>query len=74
MASFTNELEKPQISAIEVMDIAIGLLLEGRSMSECRSYIVDEYNVDATELELLLVRAQQQVRVCEIEMYRQLRF
>jgi hypothetical protein len=68
------ELDKPRVSETEIIDIAIGFLFDGRPMSECRGYLLSEYDVSADDLGPLLQRAQREVRACEAEFGTRLRF
>jgi hypothetical protein len=68
------DLNKPSASETEIVDIAIGFLFDGRPMSECRGYLLGEYDVNANELGLLLEKAQREVREYEVEFGTRLRF
>jgi hypothetical protein len=69
-----NVLDKPRLSETEILDIAIGFLFDGRPMSECRGYLLCEYEVSARDLDPLLEKAQREVRECEMEFGTRLRF
>jgi hypothetical protein len=62
------------ISEAEIVNIAIEFLSDGRPMSECRGYLLSEYDVDADELGRLLEKAQSEVRACEAEFGSHVRF
>jgi hypothetical protein len=49
MKSNTIDLDKPRVSEMEILDIAIGFLFDGRPMSECRGYLLSEYDVSARD-------------------------
>jgi hypothetical protein len=68
------DLDKPWVSEIEIVDIAVEFLFEGRLMSECRGHLLSEYDVNANDLGRLLEKAQSQVRACEVEFGTRLRF
>ena len=68
------ELGKPRVSESEIIDIAISFLFDGRAMSECRGYLLSEYDLDARDLGPLLEKAQREVRECEVEFGARLRF
>jgi len=68
------DLNKPRVSEIELLDIAIGFLFDGRPTSECRGYLLSEYDVNADELGPLLERARREVRACEVEFGTRLSF
>jgi hypothetical protein len=61
------DLDRPHVSETEIMDIAVALLFDGRSMSECRGYLLSEYDVKADDLTRLMERARREVRACEVE-------
>jgi hypothetical protein len=60
-------LDKPDVSETELLDIAISFLFDGRPMSECRGYLLSEYDVSADDLGPLLEKAQREVREFEME-------
>ena len=66
--------DKPHIGETEILDIAIGFLFDGRPMSECRGYLLSEYDVTADDLRPLLEKAQREVRACEVEFGTRLSF
>jgi hypothetical protein len=66
--------DKPSVSETEIIDIAIGFLFDGCAMSECRGYLLCEYDVNADQLGPLLEQAQREVRACEVEFGARLRF
>jgi hypothetical protein len=68
------ELGKPRVSETEIIDIAIEFLFDGRLMSECRGYLLSEYDFDARDLDPLLEKAQREVRQWEVEFGTRLRF
>jgi hypothetical protein len=68
------DLNKPCVSEAEILDIATGFLFDRRPMSECRGYLLSEYDVNADELDPLLQKAQREVRACEAEFGTRLRF
>jgi hypothetical protein len=67
-------LEKPDASETELLDIAISFLFDRRPMSECRGYLLSEYQVSARDLDLLLKRAVREVQECKSEASKRLRF
>ncbi len=73
-SSNTIDLNKLCVSETEILDIAIAYLLDGRPMSECRGYLLSEYDVNADELGTLLEKAQREVREWEVEFGTRLRF
>jgi hypothetical protein len=68
------DLNKACVSELEIINIAIEFLIDGRPMSECRGHLLSEYDVDADGLGRLLERAQREVRACEVEFGTRLRF
>jgi hypothetical protein len=68
------DLNKPCVSEAEILDIAIAFMFDDRSMSECRGYLLCEYEVSAHDLDLLLEKAQREVRACEVEFGTRLSF
>jgi hypothetical protein len=58
---------KPCVSELEIITIAIEFLFDGRPMSECRGHLLSEYEVNADDLGRPLGEAQRQVRACEVE-------
>ena len=40
------DLNKPCVSETEIIDVAIGFLFDGRPMSECRGYLLSEYDLE----------------------------
>ena len=68
------DLNKPCVSETEILDIAIGFLFDGRPLSECRGYLLCEYDVNADQLGPLLEKAQREVRECEMEFGTRLSF
>jgi hypothetical protein len=74
MTSCVIELDKPRVSETEIIDIAVGFLFDGRAISECRGYLLSEYDVNAHDLGLLLERAQREVGEFEMEFGTRLRF
>jgi hypothetical protein len=68
------DLNKPCVSEIELLDIAIAFLFDGRPMSECRGYLLSEYDLNARDLGPVLERAQREVRECEVEFGTRLSF
>jgi hypothetical protein len=68
------DLGKPCVSELEIVDIAVEFLFEGRPMSECRGHLLSEYDVNADDLGRLLEKAQREVRACEVEFDTRLRF
>jgi hypothetical protein len=70
----TIDLDKAHASETELLDVAIAYLFDGRPMSECRGYLPSEYNVSAHDLDLLLEKAQREVRECEVEFGTRLSF
>ena len=73
-SSNTIDLNKLCVSETEILDIAIAYLLDGRPMSECRGYLLSEYDVTANDLDPLLEKAQREVREFEMEFGARLRF
>jgi hypothetical protein len=74
MTSCVIDLNKACVSESEILDIAIEFLFDGRPMSECRGYLLSEYDVNADDLDRLLVKAQGEVRACEVEFGSHVRF
>jgi hypothetical protein len=74
MRSNTIDLDKPGVSETEILDIAVAYLFDGRPMSECRTYLMSEYEVSARDLDPLLGQAQREARACEVEFGARLRF
>jgi hypothetical protein len=68
------DLNKPCVSETEILDIAIGFLFDGRPLSECRGYLLCEYDVNADQLGPLLEKAQREVWECEVEFSTRLSF
>jgi hypothetical protein len=68
------DLNKPCVSEMEIIDIAMGFLFDGRPVSECRGYLLSEYDLDARDLGPLLERAQREVREFEMEFGTRVRF
>jgi hypothetical protein len=68
------DLDKPRVSESEIIDIAIAYLFDGRPMSECRGYLLGEYEVNSRDLDPLLEKAQREARECEVEFGARLRF
>ena len=48
-------------------EIVIEFLSDGRSMSDCRGYLRNEYDVDADDLGRMVEKARGEVRACEVE-------
>jgi hypothetical protein len=65
---------KPCVSELEIITIAIEFLFDGRPMSECRGHLLSGYEVNAGDLGELLEEALRQVRACEVEFGTRLRF
>lgn len=61
------DLNKPCVSELEIIDIAVEFLLEGRPMGDCRGHLLSEFDVDADDVDRLLEKAQREVRACEAE-------
>ena len=74
MTSCMIDLDKPRVSETEIIDTAIAFLFDGRPMWECRGYLLSEYDVSARDLDLLLEKAQREVRACEVEFGTRLSF
>ena len=68
------DLNKPCVSETELLDIAIAYLFDGRPMSECRGYLLSEFDLDVRDLGPLLEKAQREVRACEVEFGTRLSF
>jgi hypothetical protein len=68
------DLNKPCVGEMEIIDIAIDFLIDGRPMSECRGHLLCEYDVSVADLGPLLERAQREVREFEMEFGARLRF
>lgn len=66
--------DKPRISKLEIIDVAIDFLFDGRSMSKCRGHLLSEYDITADDLGPLLEKAQRAVREFEVEFGTRLRF
>jgi hypothetical protein len=65
---------KPSVRETEIVSIAVEFLFDGRPMSECRGYLLSEYDVNADDLGGLLEKAQREMRACEVELSTRLRF
>ena len=74
MTTYMIDLNRAYASEAEIVNIAVEFLSDGRSMSECRGYLMSEYSVNSGELGGLLERAQREVRACEVEFGSHLRF
>ena len=74
MKGCTIDLNKPCVSEMEIVDIAIGFLFDGRPMSECRGYLLSEFEVSADDLGQMLDKAQREVRQFEMEFGARVRF
>ena len=70
----TIDLDKAHASETELLDVALAYLFDGRPMSECRGYLLSEYDLMADDLARLLEKAQHEVRKCEVEFGTRLRF
>jgi hypothetical protein len=70
----TIDLDKAHASETELLDVAIAYLFDGRPVSECRGYLLSEYDVSADDLGPLLNKAQREVRECEREFGTRLSF
>jgi hypothetical protein len=57
---------KPNIDRLEVIDLAIDFLFDGRSTSQCRGYLLSEYDINSDDLGSLLEKAQRAVREFEL--------
>jgi hypothetical protein len=57
MTSGVIDLEKHRVSEREIIDISIDFMFDGRSTSECRGYLLSEYDLDARDLDPLLERS-----------------
>ena len=68
------DLNRPCVSESEIIDIVTAFLFDGRPMSECRGYLLSEYDLDARDLGRLLEKGQREVRECEVEFAARLRF
>jgi len=68
------DLNKPCVSETQIIDIAIDFLFDERPMSECRGYLLSEFDVNADDLGRLLENAQREVQECEVEFGTRLRF
>lgn len=68
------DLNKPRIGETEITDIAIDFSFDGQSMSNCRGYLLSEYDINADDLGPLLEKAQREVRKCEVEFSTRLSF
>jgi hypothetical protein len=62
------------ISETEIVNIAVEFLFDGRPMSECRGYLLSEYDVNADDLARLLESAQREVQACEAELSSHVKF
>jgi hypothetical protein len=51
------DLDRPRVNETDLVNIAVEFLFDGRSTSECRSHLRNEYDVDADGLGRLLERA-----------------
>jgi hypothetical protein len=65
---------KACVSELEIIDIAIEFLFDGRPMSECRGHLLSEYAVNADDLGSLLEKAQREVQAFEVEFGSHVRF
>lgn len=74
MTTYMIDLNRAYASEAEIVNIAVEFLSDGRSLSECRGYLLTEYDVNADDLSRLLERAQREVRACEVEFASHLRF
>jgi hypothetical protein len=74
MKSCMTDSIKVCISEAKIVNIAVEFLSDGRSMAECRGYLLSEYDVNADDLSRLLERAQREVRECEVEFGSRVRF
>ena len=63
MKSNAIDFDKTHVSEAEILDVAIGFL-EGRPLSECRGYLLSEYDLDARDTGPLLKQAQREVQEC----------
>jgi hypothetical protein len=72
--SYMIDLNKPCVSEMEIVDVATSFLFDGRPISECRGYLLSEYQVSARDLDPMLERAQREVRECEVEFGTRLKF
>jgi hypothetical protein len=68
------DFDKPRVSETEILDTAIAFLFDSRSVSECRGYLLSEFDVSADDLGRLLEKAQREVRACEVEFGTRLSF
>jgi hypothetical protein len=68
------DLNKPCVSETQIIDIAIDFLFDERPMSECRGYLLSEFDVNAHDLGRLLEKSQCEVRECEVEFGTRLSF
>jgi len=74
MTSCIDVSDRPRVSETDIVNIAVEFLFDGRSMSECRGHLRNEYDVDADELGRLLEKARGEVRACEVEFSSHVRF
>lgn len=74
MKSCVIDSPKACISETEIVNIATEFLSDGRPVSECRGYLLDEFDVDADDLPRLMEKAQSEVLACEAEFATRLRF
>jgi hypothetical protein len=68
------DLSKPRVSEKAIIDIAIDFLFDGRPMSECRGFLLCEYEASAHDLDPLLEKAQREVPEFEMEFGARWRF
>ena len=68
------ELERTRISETEIIDIAFDFLLDGRTVADCRGYVLGEYDIDSDDLRPLLQKAMDQVEELKKEVSKHLRF
>jgi hypothetical protein len=74
MTTCMIDSNKVCISETEIVNIAVEFLFDGRPMSECRGYLLSEYDVNGDDLTRLLESAQREVRACEAEFSSHVRF
>jgi hypothetical protein len=74
MTPYMIDLNRTYASETEILNIAVEFLSDGRSMAECRGYLMSEYDVNADGLDRLLEKARSEVRACEVEFNTRLRF
>jgi hypothetical protein len=74
MNTYMIDSNKAGVSELEIIDIAIEFLFDGRPISESRGHLLSEYDVNADDLGRLLEKARSEVQACEAEFGSHVRF